>query len=70
MGLTHRVRFGTGMNADAGDKLLGGFQTNGRGHFLLRKRYWDEEAAMPVWAWILIIVLLVLLLTGGIYVRR
>jgi hypothetical protein len=29
-----------------------------------------EEVAMPVWAWILIIVLLVLLLTGGIYVRR
>jgi hypothetical protein len=25
---------------------------------------------MPVWAWILIIVLVVLLLTGGIYVRR
>jgi len=25
---------------------------------------------MPVWAWILIIVLLVLLLTGGVYVRR
>jgi hypothetical protein len=29
-----------------------------------------EEVAMPVWAWILIIVLLVLLLTGGVYVRR
>jgi len=25
---------------------------------------------MPVWAWVLIIVLLVLLLTGGVYVRR
>ena len=30
----------------------------------------DEEVAMPVWAWVLIIVLLVLLLTGGVYVRR
>jgi len=29
-----------------------------------------EEEVMPVWAWILIIVLLVLLLTGGVYVRR
>jgi hypothetical protein len=29
-----------------------------------------EEEGMPVWAWILIIVLLVLLLTGGVYVRR
>jgi hypothetical protein len=29
-----------------------------------------EEDVMPVWAWILIIVLLVLLLTGGVYVRR
>jgi predicted nucleic acid-binding Zn ribbon protein len=29
-----------------------------------------ERRVMPVWAWILIIVLLVLLLTGGIYVRR
>jgi hypothetical protein len=29
-----------------------------------------KEAMMPVWAWVLIIVLLVLLLTGGIYVRR
>jgi hypothetical protein len=29
-----------------------------------------REVAMPVWAWILIIVLLVLLLTGGVYVRR
>ena len=26
--------------------------------------------AMPTWAWVLIIVLLVLLLTGGVYVRR
>ena len=30
----------------------------------------EEEVAMPVWAWVLIIVLLVLLLTGGVYVRR
>ena len=30
----------------------------------------SKEVAMPVWAWILIIVLLVLLLTGGVYVRR
>jgi hypothetical protein len=29
-----------------------------------------KEVVMPVWAWILIIVLLVLLLTGGVYVRR
>jgi hypothetical protein len=29
-----------------------------------------EEVAVPVWAWVLIIVLLVLLLTGGVYVRR
>jgi hypothetical protein len=28
------------------------------------------EVVMPVWAWILIIVLIVLLLSGGIYVRR
>lgn len=28
------------------------------------------EVVMPVWAWVLIIVLLVLLLTGGVYVRR
>jgi len=30
----------------------------------------EREVVMPVWAWILIIVLLVLLLTGGVYVRR
>jgi hypothetical protein len=30
----------------------------------------EEEVAMPAWAWVLIIVLLVLLLTGGVYVRR
>ena len=30
----------------------------------------DQEVAMPFWAWVLIIVLLVLLLTGGVYVRR
>ena len=30
----------------------------------------DTEVTMPFWAWILIIVLLVLLLTGGVYVRR
>lgn len=29
-----------------------------------------REVTMPVWAWVLIIVLLVLLLTGGVYVRR
>lgn len=29
-----------------------------------------REVVMPVWAWVLIIVLLVLLLTGGVYVRR
>lgn len=29
-----------------------------------------EEVTVPVWAWVLIIVLLVLLLTGGVYVRR
>jgi hypothetical protein len=29
-----------------------------------------KEVVMPVWAWVLIIVLLVLLLTGGVYVRR
>jgi hypothetical protein len=29
-----------------------------------------KEDSMPVWAWLLIIVLLVLLLTGGVYVRR
>jgi hypothetical protein len=69
MGLTHRVRFGTGMNADA-VRASGGFQTNGERAFSTSERYWDEEVAMPVWAWILIIVLLVLLLTGGIYVRR
>ena len=28
-----------------------------------------EEVTVPVWAWVLIIVLLVLLLTGGVYVR-
>jgi len=30
----------------------------------------EREVVMPVWAWILIIVLLILLLTGGVYVRR
>jgi len=30
----------------------------------------QREVVMPVWAWVLIIVLLVLLLTGGVYVRR
>jgi len=30
----------------------------------------EKEDSMPVWAWVLIIVLLVLLLTGGVYVRR
>ena len=30
----------------------------------------SKEVAVPVWAWVLIIVLLVLLLSGGIYVRR
>ena len=29
-----------------------------------------REVVTPAWAWILIIVLLVLLLTGGVYVRR
>jgi hypothetical protein len=29
-----------------------------------------KGVGMPVWAWVLIVVLLVLLLTGGIYVRR
>lgn len=29
-----------------------------------------KEVVMPFWAWILVIVLLVLLLTGGVYVRR
>ena len=29
-----------------------------------------KGVVMPVWAWVLIIVLLVLLLTGGVYVRR
>lgn len=29
-----------------------------------------REVVMPMWAWVLIIVLLVLLLTGGVYVRR
>ena len=29
-----------------------------------------KEDSMPVWAWVLIIVLVVLLLTGGVYVRR
>ena len=29
-----------------------------------------KEDSLPVWAWLLIIVLLVLLLTGGVYVRR
>ena len=32
--------------------------------------YTDRRSDVPVWAWILIIVLLVLLLSGGIYVRR
>jgi hypothetical protein len=40
------------------------------GIFPSGKGDWDEEVAMPVWAWVLIIVLLVLLLTGGVYVRR
>ena len=30
----------------------------------------QREVVMSVWAWVLIIVLLVLLLTGGVYVRR
>ena len=34
------------------------------------RRKHPQEVTMPVWAWILIIVLLVLLLTGGVYVRR
>lgn len=29
-----------------------------------------KGVVMPVWAWILLIVLLVLLLSGGVYVRR
>jgi hypothetical protein len=29
-----------------------------------------REVTMSAWVWVLIIVLLVLLLTGGIYVRR
>lgn len=29
-----------------------------------------KGVGMPVWAWVLIVVLLVLLLSGGIYVRR
>ena len=29
-----------------------------------------QEATMPVWALVLIIVLVILLLSGGIYVRR
>ena len=34
------------------------------------KRQLPREVVMPVWAWALIIVLLFLLLTGGVYVRR
>jgi hypothetical protein len=56
-------RRGTGTNQKAS------FQTKASRASLLRERI-DEEAAMPVWAWVLIIVLLVLLLSGGIYVRR
>jgi hypothetical protein len=41
------------------------------GHGVLTPSESNEKGgAMPVWAWVLIIVLLVLLLTGGVYVRR
>jgi hypothetical protein len=40
------------------------------GVLLVRTPIRRKEDVMPVWAWILIIVLLVLLLTGGVYVRR
>jgi hypothetical protein len=41
-----------------------------RVHPILQTSIRPREVVMPVWAWILIIVLLVLLLTGGVYVRR
>jgi cobalamin biosynthesis Mg chelatase CobN len=42
------------------------------GYFSCQRKWCpiEKEDGMPVWAWVLIIVLLVLLLTGGVYVRR